>query len=348
MTALSYDDITLVPRFNNIPSRQGVDTSVELGDFKLRIPLLSSNMDTVTGARMSQEMYRLGGLGCLHRFCSIGDNVQMYRSGTMDMDDPGEAIVSLGVNEGLDRFIALHEVGARLFCVDIAHGHSRAVGDMIKAMRNAIPEVFIVAGNVCTPEGAEYLAEVGADAIKVGIGPGSACSTRVQTGFGVPQFSAIQRCSHVECFIIADGGIRTPGDVVKAFVAGADAVMLGGMLSGTDETPGEFEEEPIWETASPAGFQHRKVKVFRGMASQSAQEDYMGSQSSWKTAEGVSMRVEAKGPVEGVVQDIMGGLRSGMTYCGANSIAQIRTRGRWEQITGAGAAEGRPHGKGRL
>jgi IMP dehydrogenase len=348
MTALSYDDITLVPRFNNIPSRQGVDTSVQLGDLKLRIPLLSSNMDTITGNRMSQEMYRLGGLGCLHRFCSIEENAQMYKLGTMDMDDPGEAFVSLGVNEGLERFGALREVGARYFCVDVAHGHSRAVGDMIKAMRRADDSVFIMAGNVCTPEGAEYLAEVGANAIKVGIGPGSACSTRVQTGFGVPQFSAIQRCSHVECFIVADGGIRTPGDVVKAFVAGADVVMLGGMLSGTDETPGEFEDEPIWETASPAGFQHKKVKVFRGMASKEAQDDFMGSQASWKTAEGVEMRVDAKGPVEGVVQNIMGGLRSGMTYCGANSIAQIRTRGRWEPITAAGAAEGRPHGQGRL
>lgn len=357
MTALSYDDITLVPRFNNIPSRKGVDTSVRLGDLKLKIPLMSSNMDTITGSKMAREMGKLGGLGCLHRFCSIEDNVKAYVASCFQYvnkpssDRKYEAVVSLGVNEGLDRFNALYEVGARYFCVDIAHGHSKAVGDMIKAMRASLRDVFIVAGNVCTPEGAEYLAEVGADAIKVGIGPGSACTTRVQTGFGVPQFSAIQRCSHVECFIIADGGIRTSGDVVKAFVAGADAVMLGGMLAGTDETPGkvlggipegfDFSSRHLHKVEAPH-------KVFRGMASKEAQDDFMGSQASWKTAEGVEMRVEAKGPVEGVVQDIMGGLRSGMTYCGSNSIAQIRTRGRWEQITGAGAAEGRPHGKGRL
>jgi IMP dehydrogenase len=362
MTALSYDDIALVPRFNNIPSRKKVDTSVQLGDLKLEIPLMSSNMDTITGVSMARAMYDLGGIGCLHRFCSIEDNVSMYREavdGTVgDGDVLGpfycgdkHTIVSLGVNEGLDRFNILYEAGARYFCVDIAHGHSKAVGDMIKAMRASLRDVFIIAGNVCTPEGAEYLAEVGADAIKVGIGPGSACTTRIQTGFGVPQFSAIQRCSHVECFIIADGGIRTSGDVVKAFVAGADAVMLGGMLAGTNETPGEvlggipegfnFSSRHLHKFEDPH-------KVFRGMASKEAQDDFMGSQASWKTAEGVEMRVEAKGPVEDVVQNIMGGVRSGMTYCGANSIAQIRTRGRWEQITGAGVAEGRPHGQGRL
>lgn len=355
MKALSFDDISLVPRYNNIASRRDVDTSVQFGDLRLRIPVFSANMDTVTGVTMAKKMHELGGIGFLHRFCSIEDNVKMYNDATLEWQNTRlprkrerEAVVSLGVNEGLDRFEALYEAGARYFCVDIAHGHSRAVGRIIDQMRQAHDNIYIIAGNVCHATGAEYLADKGAHAIKVGIGPGSVCSTRVKTGFGVPQFTAIQECSRVNCFIIADGGIRTPGDAVKAFAAGADAVMLGGMLSGTDETPGDLQDEPIWHTASPAGFERRKFKIFRGMASKEAQEDFMGSMSDWKAAEGVEIKVDYKGPVTTVIADLMGGIRSGMTYCGANTIDQIRQRADWVEVTAAGMAEGRPHGRERL
>lgn len=349
--ALSYDDITLVPRFNNIMSRRDVNTSVQFGKLTLTIPIFSSNMDTITGHRMARRMYDLGGLGFLHRFCSIEDNVKMYQlaSTKLAMDSNQDAVVSLGVNEDLDRCKALYDVGARYFCIDVAHGHSKAVGHMVKAVKE-FGDVFVVAGNICTAEGAEYLSACGADAIKIGIGPGSVCSTRVKTGFGVPQFTAIQECSHVQCFLIADGGIKTPGDVVKAFVAGADAVMLGGMLAGTDETPGEIET--TWDNLADALSNNpltaKQYKVFRGMASREAQEDFMGSQAEWKTAEGVEIKVEPKGPVSDVISDIMGGLRSGMTYCGANNIQQIKERGRWREISDAGRYEGTPHGRGRL
>jgi len=340
MRALSFDDISLMPRYNNITSRKDVDTGVKFGDLTLKIPILTANMDTITGHGMARSIQKLGGLGFLHRFCSIADNVRLYKDSTLEWQNTilpikkeYEAVVSLGINEGLDRFIALYDVGARYFCVDVAHGHSRAVGTMITAMKKFDPKVFIVAGNVCTAEGAEYLADKGADAIKVGIGPGSVCSTRIKTGFGVPQFTAIQECRHVSCFLIADGGIKTPGDAVKAFAAGADAIMLGGMLAGTDETPGDAIDG---------------VKTFRGMASKEAQDEFMGSMNDWKTAEGVEIRVAAKGPVANVVSDLMGGIRSGMCYCGANTIEQIRQRARWVEVTASGAAEGRPHGEGRL
>jgi len=354
--ALSFDDITLVPRYNNIVSRKNVNTNVDLGDLELSIPVFSSNMDTITGSDMAREMCRLGGLGFLHRFCSIEDNVTLYRDACFESvaqmfvnwRRTGEAVVSLGVNEGLDRFHALYEVGARYFCIDIAHGHSAPVGRLIEQIKSKRDDVYTIAGNVCHATGAEYLADKGADAVKVGIGPGSVCSTRVKTGFGVPQFSAIQECRRVNVFVIADGGIRTPGDAVKAFVAGADAVMLGGMLSGTDETPGEVMDEPIWETASPAGTLRRSYKLFRGMASKEAQDDFMGSMSDWKTAEGVEIKVDYRGPVADVIADLMGGIRSGMTYCGANSLSQIRERADYVEITPAGANEGRPHGRGRL
>ncbi|MCI0561903.1 MAG: guanosine monophosphate reductase, partial [Nitrososphaera sp.] len=325
MRALSFDDISLMPRYNNIPSRKVVDTSVKFGRLTLRMPIMSANMDTITGVRMAAKMTYLGGLGFLHRFCSIDENVRMFMElGTGN--GGGAAVMSLGVNEGLDRFRALHTVGARYFCLDVAHGHSKEIGKLVTQIKEYDQGVFLVAGNVCTAEGAEYLADKGADAIKVGIGPGSVCSTRVKTGFGIPQFTAIQECRHVNCFLIADGGVKTPGDAVKAFAAGADAIMVGGMLAGTDETPGDVVEEPIYETASPAGFLRRKVKRFRGMASKEAQDAFMGSMADWKTAEGIEIKVEAKGPVADVMADLMGGIRSGMTYCGANTIGQIRER----------------------
>jgi len=366
MKALSFDDVTLVPRYNNIASRKDVDTSVQFGIYKLAIPVFSANMDTVTGVTMARKLHELGGIGFLHRFSSIEDNVTMYNEilgrhytdpvaqlGIVPQKHEYNTVISLGVNEGLDRFQALYEVGARFFCVDVAHGHSKEVGRLVRQIKEATGDSFVIAGNVCTAEGAEYLVDKGADAIKVGIGPGSVCSTRVKTGFGVPQFTAIQECRHVNCFLIADGGIKTPGDAVKAFAAGADAIMLGGMLAGTDEAPGEFFQEHTIEYRTVGelpvkNYHGAKYKVFRGMASKEAQDDFMGSMSDWKTAEGIEIRVGAKGPVANVIADLMGGIRSGMTYCGANTVRQIRERARWVEITAAGAAEGRPHGQGRL
>jgi len=346
MKALSFDDIQLVPRYNNIASRKDVSTGVQFGELTLNIPILSSNMDTITGVRMARTMRAQGGLGFLHRFCSIDDNIAIYKEvQSQTRLYPNErpmaydAVVSLGVNEGLDRFYALYEVGARYFCVDVAHGHSKPVGQIITQIKEVDPAVHITAGNVCHAAGAEYLADKGADAIKVGIGPGSVCSTRIKTGFGVPQFTAIRDCRRANVFLIADGGIKTPGDAVKAFAAGADAIMLGGMLAGTDETPGEIHMSSL-----PVGV-GSKYKVFRGMASKEAQEDFMGVQAEWKTAEGVETKVECKGPVADVISDLMGGIRSGMTYCGANSIEQIRTRAEWVEITAAGRYEGTPHGQ---
>lgn len=353
MKALSFDDISLVPRYNNIASRRNVDTSVNFGGIHCSTPIFSSNMDTITGSDMAREMFRLGGLGFLHRFCSIEENVQLYRDSVFiqhntrerKMSQCSEAVVSIGVNEGLDRFYALYESGARHFCIDIAHGHSDAVGSIIDQIKAARPDAFIVAGNVCTASGAEFLVDHGADAIKVGIGPGSVCSTRIKTGFGVPQFTAIRDCRRVNCFLIADGGIRTPGDAVKALYAGADAIMVGGMLAGCDETPGETQYEAI---VGLEGVKTTGHKVFRGMASKEAQDDFMGQMTDWKTAEGISIKVSAKGPAANVVSDIMGGIRSGMTYCGANKLSQIRQRADHVEISAAGMAEGRPHGKERL
>lgn len=346
MKSLTFDDITLVPAYNDIASRKDVDTSVKFGNLSLSIPILSANMDTITEDKMARQVGILGGLGFLHRFCSIEDNLIMYDNARFlqpSIDTycgipATEAVVSLGINEELDRFNALYEVGARYFCVDVAHGHSKAVGKFVKFLKEQSNEITVIAGNVCTYAGADYLASCGADIIKVGIGPGSHCSTRIQTGFGVPQFSAIIECARVSKPIIADGGIRNGGDAVKAFVAGASYIMCGGLLGGTDEAPGQIIN----------GDDNKQYKVVRGMASREAAEDYFGQLAEWKTAEGVRSIVPVKGSAANVIKDLMGGIRSGMTYAGARTLNDLKRRVEWREITHNGYIEGTPHESKKL
>jgi IMP dehydrogenase len=340
MKSLTFDDVVLVPAYNDIASRKDVDTTTQFGNLILGIPILSSNMDTITDAKMARTIYHLGGYGFLHRFCSIEDNIKMYQdihptNLTLHGVRRTDGAVSLGINEGLDRFHALYEIGARFFCVDVAHGHSKAVGKFVQKLKNAASDTTIIAGNVCTYAGADYLASCGADIIKVGIGPGSHCSTRVQTGFGVSQFSAIIECARVSKPIIADGGIRSGGDAVKAFVAGASYIMCGGLLGGTDETPGKVIN----------GDNNKQYKVVRGMASREAAEDYFGQLAEWKTAEGVQSIVPCKGPVANVIKNLMGGIRSGMTYAGARTLNDLKRKVEWREISHASYIEGTPHGK---
>lgn len=340
LRGLTFDDVLLVPGYNGIKSRQMVTTEVEICNDTFIIPLVSSNMDTVTGVAMADAISALGGLAILHRFMTIDENVKDFKS----LKSPEHVAFSVGIGDnGLERAEALFAAGAKYCCVDVAHGHSKEVNRTIRSLKEKYKDnLAVIAGNVATYAGADYLAAAGADIIKVGIGSGSVCTTRIKTGYGVPQLTAIQDCRKVDRHIIADGGIRSPGDIVKALAAGADLVMLGGMLAGTDETPGKIIEQV------GANGEIERFKQFRGMASKEAQEDFMGHMAEWKTAEGVQTKVKYKGPVADIIRDIMGGLRSGLTYSGAQTIKDLQRKAQFMEITPSGRIEGTPHAVGRL
>lgn len=330
-TAITFDDVLMIPAYNHHESRRIVDTGMtdKTGKLKLELPLMTANMDTITEDAMADFIAAKGGIGTLHRFCSIEENVAMFKR----CQHP--AFVSVGTSEKeMERVEALRDAGATYFCVDVAHGHAKYVGKMIKRMRLMLPNACIMAGNVATYAGADYLASVKADIIKVGIGPGSVCTTRIKTGFGVPQLTAIQECARADRSIVADGGIRYPGDIVKALAFGADFVMVGGMLAGTRPTPGE----PIVDdTGRPTH------KSYRGMASKEAADDHLGGLTGWKTAEGVATKVPYREDEDDIIADIVGGLRSGLTYAGANTIRELQRKLNYMVITPAARMESLPH-----
>ncbi|MDF1677899.1 MAG: guanosine monophosphate reductase [Legionellaceae bacterium] len=328
--ALTYDDVLLVPAYNHHESRRVVDISNtdRIEKLTLELPLMSSNMDTITESGMANFMHEKGGIGVLHRFLSIEDNIAQFK------DCVGQTFVSIGCTEAeLERAEALRDAGALFFCVDVAHAHAKYVGKTLKKLRKILTSCCIMAGNVATYAGADYLASCGADIIKAGIGGGSVCSTRVKTGFGIPMLTCIQDCARADRSIVADGGLRTSGDIVKALAFGADFVMIGGMLAGTTPTPGEIITKE----------DGTKIKRYRGMASREAQEKFLGQMHEWKTAEGVAAEVPYRDTQEAIIADIIGGLRSGLTYAGADSISELQRKLNYVQATPAGRHESLPH-----
>jgi IMP dehydrogenase len=247
--------------------------------------------------------------------------------------------VSVGCTSGeKERAAALRDAGAELFCVDVAHAHARYVGRMLKHLRDLLGKrACIMAGNVATYAGADYLASCGADLIKVGIGGGSVCLTRIKTGFGVPNLTAIHECARADRSIVADGGVRTPGDIVKALAFGADFVMLGGMLAGTSPTPGQVV------VRTDKNGQQRQVKLYRGMASSEAQKEHYGGTVEWKTAEGISIEIPYRDDPDAIIADIVGGLRSGLTYGGSANLRELQRKCDYIHISRAGQIEGLAH-----
>jgi len=335
MKAFTYDDILMVPSYNHWESRKVVDISMrcKTGKLTLELPLMTANMDTITETAMADFIGAKGGIGVLHRYLPIEDNVAMFKACKYPV------FVSIGCAEkDLARTEALRDAGAGFFCVDVAHAHARYVGRTLKRIREMIgDDACIMAGNVATYAGADYLASCSADIVKVGIGGGSVCTTRIKTGFGVPNLTAIKNCARVDRSVVADGGIRYPGDIVKALAFGADFVMVGSMLAGTRPTPG-----PVITRKDPAG-EETRIKIYRGMASSEVQKDYHGGIAEWKTAEGVAAEVAYREDEDAIVADIIGGLRSGLTYGGAATIGELQRKLDYMEITPAGRRESLPH-----
>lgn len=464
LKGLTYDDVLLVPQKSEIGSRQEVDTSTKISQhLSLKIPLVSANMDTVTESQMAMAMALAGGLGVIHRFCSVerqarevarvkrkqnividhpftisaeetladlrekirehrclsflvsdqnnnllgiitnrdirfikddhtpvrammtpkeklitahydtspeqaqalltknkieklplvdenfkikglitaADFINHFNNSQAAKDNKGRLLVgaAVGVREGfMDRVDALVKAEVDLLVLDIAHGHSTIAMSAIRAIKDKYPQIELVGGNVATAQGAKDLIQAGVDAVKVGIGPGSICTTRITTGFGVPQLTAVmnayQACRKHDIPIIADGGIRKPADIVKALAAGADTVMIGGQFAGTDEAPG-----PI------ITYQGRRYKISRGMASLTAALSRPAAKEniSQITPEGVEARVPYRGPVQNIIDQFIGGLRSGMSYGNAQTIRELREHAEFIQITHASQIESWSH-----
>lgn len=330
---LTFDDVLVMPKKSEFRSRRDPSLKSKLTRTKfLETPIISANMDTVTESKMAIAMNHLGGLGILHRFMNIEQQLEHVHA----VVQSGAKIIaaSIGVNADFkDRAKALVTAGVNLMTIDIAHGHSVQMMETMKWLKDTYSDLEIIAGNIASPDAAMDLIEAGADAIKVGIGPGSMCTTRIITGCGVPQLTAIALCAEVAMNynvpVIADGGIRTSGDMVKAFAAGADIIMLGSMLSGTIETPGDIVNGK---------------KQYRGMASKKAQISWRGDMPQGQAPEGESTYVSVKGHVSDVIHELAGGIRSGMTYMNASTIEEMRTNALFMEMTPNGISESKAHG----
>lgn len=333
---LTFDDVLLMPMHSEMSSRRApqLDSKVTK-NFTLKTPIISANMDTVTEVEMAVKMAELGGLGILHRFMSPEEQVRQVKLMCQRIRPLGLPVAaSIGVKEeGMKRADMLADAGVDIFTIDIAHGDSVMMLEVLNYVKKKYPKIDVIAGNTAMPEGVRRLIEHGADAVKVGIGPGSMCTTRIITGCGVPQLTAVAMCvleaKKHNVPVIADGGIKTSGDIVKAFAAGAQTVMLGSMLSGCLETPGEIEGGR---------------KRYRGMASKDAQVSWRGELPTGMAAEGEARWVSCKGSVENIVHELTGGVRSGMTYLNANNLGEIHKNARFMEMTASGMIESKPHG----
>ena len=336
--ALSYDDVLLRPLYSDISSRSEVNLTFNLSHgIEMRLPVFAAPMDTIMSPSMAAAVYQAGGIGILHRYCTPEEQVEAVTETFKLMPHRARestvVFAAVGITgDYFKRANMLVKAGCRGLCVDVAHGHHVNVVDAIRCLRKVLPNTHIMAGTVATRAGFDALADAGAYSIRVGVGGGSICSTRIQTGHGVPTFQSIQECSRSDrdALLIADGGIKNSGDMVKALAAGADAVMIGSMLAGTNEAPGDVIHD--------ASGQPRKV--YRGMASIEAQREWRGRYSS---NEGVSRTVLLKGAAAGVLFEIDKGLRSGLSYSGCRSVLELQAKAQFIIQTSAGRAESSTH-----
>jgi IMP dehydrogenase len=339
--ALTYDDIQLIPNFSGVQTRQDIKLTTSVSrNWSIDIPIVGSCMDTVTEYEMAATLMEMGGVGCIHRFMSIEEQVKQvkklvaFRDGDLTLSHlPIMAAVGV-VGDYLDRAAALEEAGCNIILVDVAHGHHANMEVALAELKANLEEITdVIAGNIATAEAAEDLIAWGADGLRVGIGGGSLCTTRVKTGFGVPNVTSIMDVFRVAedagIPIMADGGIKSSGDIAKALAVGADCVMVGSLLAGTKESPGAILE-------TPGGL----FKRYRGSASLETKITHNQKQ---RNVEGESTTIPFKGGVKFILAGLVDGVRSAFSYAGADNIYDYYARADWNVVTNAGLAEAKPH-----
>lgn len=372
--ALSFQDVLLVPQFSKISSRKDVDLSAEFMGEKLTLPVLSAPMDSVTNASLATELHKAGGLACLHRFQDIQSNINEFKS--VYTASGRSPIVSVGLND-IERMEALYDAGANKFLLDIAHGAQESVVNFSTTFLKKYKDCHLMIGNFSTfkqiqttfdsiPKNSTNVSKLW---FRLGIGGGSACTTRIKTGCGMPTLASILDCNSL-VHVCGDGGFKTSGDIAKGIAAGASVVMLGSMLAGTDESPGDLY-------ASHRDFSNRRIlsvkdglaslevgnddsqslsKHFKAIDTLTLKKKYRGSAAAssykdqgkeWASAEGEEFLIPYKGSVVNVLADIEASLRSSMTYLGASNLTEFRNNATFVEITNAGMIESGPHGKGK-
>jgi IMP dehydrogenase len=303
----SYDDLMLIPQHGVLETRKNADISSELVDgWPLLVPIISANMPSVTETKMANIMAFSGGVGAIHRFNTVEEQF------TLCKQTSGNVIAAIGLKDGLVRTSTLRDARVKIFLLDVAHADTDVVFDFVEKWKGAWPDLYLIVGNVANKEAIVPLANLGADAIKVGIGPGAACTTREVTGFGYPQLSAVYECAQEKPYcdnhvkIIADGGIRNSGDIVKALAVGADSVMIGSLLAHCSESPNPGE---YWGNASQRMNGHN-------------------------APEGVSTTIQlAPESAIDVMKRLSWGIRSGISYAGARNIQELRDNAEWVRVT---------------
>jgi len=341
--SLCFDDILLVPQYSEVESRHSIDINVtdfrgapiNIGGRTMQLPIFASPMDTVVDIRSAQIMVSSGVCPILHRYCTIEEQVTTYLEVASVPGAPIAAAIGAS-GDFEDRACALYDAGVRILCLDVAHGHHVLVKDALKTLRDIFgDDIHLMAGNVATLQGFEDLISWGANFVRCGVGGGAVCSTRIVTGHGVPTMQTILDCAETSKplgYIVADGGIRTSGDIVKAFAGGADFVMLGSMLACHTESPGEER----------AGY--REVyKNYRGMASKSAQYDWRGEVS---VAEGVNSWHKVKGNLGETIGEIVAGIKSGLSYSGVASLSDFMAHVEIRRVSPNVVNENQPHAIG--
>lgn len=340
--ALSYNDVLLIPQLSSIRSRTEVDLTTKITpDITLKVPLIAANMDTVTGVEMAVEVYKLGGIGFIGRF----DPPKIQADKVAKIKKlGGESIGVVGVKDNyIERSEMLLKAGSIALHLDIAHAHATHGLEVIRAVKKKFPKVSLIAGTVATYDGAYDLLKAGADSLKVGIGAGTTCITRIATGHGVPEITAIMDATRAKNkfknkFVIADAGAANSGDIVKALAAGASAYEGGSWAAGTDEAPGKIiTKNGVF------------YKEYNGSTSLEEKQRQIEKDSSNKKphysihVEGVEGMVKYKGPLSEVVESLSAGIRSGFSYSGATNINELWRKAQFIQITEAGYSESKPH-----